>query len=259
MNNQGKISKFFYKIFRKLVKIFYHKMKIEGLENLPNDAGIIVGNHTQMNGPICAEIYFPGKKAIWCAYQMMYLKEVPAYAYANFWSGKPKYIKWFYKILSYLIAPISCCVFNNANTIPVFHDNRVIKTFRSTVDAVNKGKNVIIFPENYEPYNNIVNNFQDRFIDIAKLYYKKTGKEMYFTPLYIAPNLKKMYLGKPVKFNSLTPIEEERTRIAKYLMEAITEIAVNLPVHKVVPYANIPKKLYKNNIPLERANEETCS
>jgi len=89
---------------------------------------------------------------------------------------------------------------------------------------------------------------------VAKLYYRKTGKELSFVPLYIAPKLKKMYLGKPIRFCAANPMEEERRRICDYLMREITEIAVSLPEHTVVPYRNIPKKLYPSNIPKEESH-----
>ena len=59
---------------------------------------------------------------------------------------------------------------------------------------------------------------------------------------------KKMYLGKPIRFDSAAPIKEERKRICTYLMDEITAIACSLPEHTVVPYNNIPKKLYPSNI-----------
>ena len=31
---------------------------------------------------------------------------------------------------------------------------------------------MVVFPEHYVPYNHILNDFQDKFIDIARLYYK---------------------------------------------------------------------------------------
>lgn len=240
-----------YRVIRFFVWLFYSKMTVVGAENLPEEPCVVVGNHTQMNGPICGEIYFPGKRKIWCAHQMMYLKEVPDYAYQDFWSGKPKGIRWFYKLLSYIIAPISACVFTNANTIPVFRDNRLLTTFKQTVSALAEGERVIVFPECYEPHNHIVYTFQDRFIDVAKLYYKRTGKAVSFVPLYIAPALKKMYIGKPISFDPEVPIEEHRKEIAKYLMDQITEIAVSLPRHRVVPYPNMPKKDYPYNKPDE--------
>ena len=240
-----------YRVIKALVRLFYPKMEVIGIENLPDEPAIIVGNHTQMNGPIACELYFPGDRYIWCAGQMMHLKEVPAYAYQDFWSNKPKYIRWFYKLLSYMIAPLSVCVFNNANTIGVYRDNRIISTFKETVQKLQEGSSVIIFPEHDEDYNHILCNFQEKFIDIARIYHRKTGVELSFVPLYIAPYLKKMYIGKPIRFCSSNPIKEERERICGYLMAQITEIACSLPQHTVVPYRNIPKKHYPSNIPGE--------
>ncbi len=233
----------------------YPKTEVVGAENLPEEAAIIVGNHTKMNGPIVCELYFPKERYTWCAGEMMHLKEVPAYAFQDFWSAKPKYIRWFYKFLSYVIAPLSVCVFNNANTIGVYHDAKVISTFKETVKRLQEGAGIVIFPEHDVEYNHIICEFQDRFIDVAKLYYKKTGKELDFVPMYIAPALKKMYLGKPIRFCAANPMEEERRRICSYLMAEITNIACSLPLHTVVPYRNIPKKDYPTNIPPEVAEE----
>jgi hypothetical protein len=245
------ISYIVFRICRWIIKTVYPKTTVEGLENLPDAPCIVVGNHTKMNGPICGEIYFPGKRKIWCAHQMMYLKEVPAYTFEDFWSLKPKWTHWFYHLASYVITPIAVCLFRNAKTIPVYRDNRLITTFKLTISALEENTNVIIFPECYTPYNNIVYQFQDKFIDVAKLYYKRTGKAVPFVPLYVAPNLKKMYIGKPIVFDPTAPIDQERKRITDYLMETITEIAVNLPEHTVVPYPNVSAKHYPKNIPLE--------
>lgn len=246
-----RLSRGVYRVVRRLVLIFYPKIQVEGIENLPQQPSIIVGNHTQMNGPICAELFVPGKNLTWCAHQMMELKEVPAYAFDDFWSRKPKWTHPFYKLLSYIIAPFSVAVFNVAKTIPVYHDTRLISTFRQTVKALDDGTNVIIFPECYTPHNHIVYQFQDKYIDVAKLYYKRTGKCLDFVPIYIAPKLKKMYIGKAITFCPENPIEQERQRITDYLMAQITSIAEALPCHTVIPYANISKKDYPTNRPKE--------
>ena len=238
-----------YKIVKWFVKVFYPKMEVQGVENLPDEPVVVVGNHTQMNGPICCELYFPVNRYTWCAGEMMQLREVPAYAYNDFWSEKPKYIRWFYKLLSYLIAPLSTCVFTNAQTIGVYHDTRILSTFKNTVKRLQEGASVVIFPEQNLPYNSIICQFQDRFADVAKLYHRKTGKEIAFVPLYIAPVLRKMYIGKPIRYCAANPMEEERKRICNYLMQEITAIAVSLPEHKVVPFKNIPRKDYPSNIP----------
>lgn len=68
-----------YRILECLVRFFYPKQEFIGKQNLPDEAAIIVGNHTQMNGPIAAELYCPGKHYTWCAGQMMHLMDVPEY------------------------------------------------------------------------------------------------------------------------------------------------------------------------------------
>ena len=236
-----------YKIIKALVRLFYGSMEVVGLENLPKDNAILVGNHTQLNGPIAGELFMPDNCYIWCAGQMMHLKEVPDYAFQDFWSQKPKWTHPFYKILSYIIAPLSVCIFNNARTVAVYHDMRVISTFKETVNMLKEGKNFLIFPEKDEKHNNILYKFQENFIEVAKLYYKKTGIPLTFVPVYIAPKLKKLYIGKGTTFQSDTHINEERTRIATYLSDEITSIARNLPLHTIVPYRNIPKKYYLTN------------
>ncbi len=236
-----------FKIIKFLVRFFNGAMEVVGLENLPEDNAIIVGNHCQLNGPIAGELFLPDSCYIWCAGQMMNLKEVPEYAFTDFWSQKSKWTQPFYKLASYLIAPLSVCIFNNARTIAVYHDMRVMSTFKDSIKLLQQGANILVFPEKDEKNNNILYQFQENFIDVAQLYYKKTGIALTFVPMYIAPKLKKMYIGKGISYQCENSVEEERKRISNYLSEEITDIARNLPKHTVIPYRNIPKRYYLTN------------
>ena len=109
----------------------------------------------------------------------------------------------------------------------------------------------MVFPECREPYNHIVNRFQDKFIDTAKFYYKRSGKAVRFVPMYIAPSQKRICLGKPISFDPKATIDKERSRVSQYLMEEITHLAMELSAHRVVPYANISRKHYPKNNPEE--------
>ena len=86
---------------------FYPKTQIVGMENIPDEPCVIVGNHSRVDGPIVCELYFPDNSYTWCASEMMTVREVPAYAFQDFWSNKPKPKRPFYKLLSYIIAPLS--------------------------------------------------------------------------------------------------------------------------------------------------------
>lgn len=244
---KNKKKSWLFRVIKSSVRLFYPKIEVKGSENLPDEPCIIIGNHSQLHGPIACELYLSEKCYTWCAAPMMKLKEVPRYAYNDFWSQKPKFLRPIYKLISYIIAPLSVIIFNNARTIAVFRDNRILSTFKESVSKLKAGNNIVIFPEQDKKHNNIVYKFQDGFVDIARLYYKRTGKNISFVPLYIAPKLKEMHLGKPITFSVDTPIDKERKRICNELMTAITNLATNLPEHTVVPYRNIPKKLYPKN------------
>lgn len=236
-----------YRMIRETVRFFYPKYKLYGLENMPQEPVIVVGNHCQMHGPVCCELYFPGNRYTWCAGEMMHAREVPEYAFNDFWAQKPKWAHWFYRLLSYIIAPLSQCIFNNARTIGVYRDGRILSTFKRTVNCLCEGASVVIFPEHNVPYNHILCDFQDKFIDIARLYYKKTGKELAFVPMYIAPARRAMYLGQPIRFQAGEPMEQQRARICLELKQAITAMAVALPEHRVVPYRPTARRNYPSN------------
>jgi len=247
-----------YRFLRSILRMVYPKCTIHGLENLPDEPCIIASNHTKANGPIICELYFPGRRYLWCIGEMMNKKEVPEYAFNDFWSKKPHWSHPFYRLCARLIAPIAEYIFVSGKGIPVYHDARLLSTFRESIRRLQEGGNLIIFPEHEVIHNHIVWEFQDKFVDTARLYYRKTGKELSFVPMYIAPSLHGAYVGKPIRFDSSAPIELERRRICDYLMDSITDTALSLPEHIVVPYPNMPKRCYgKNTDPEVPSREKT--
>ncbi len=248
-----------YRVILWLIRLFSPSYTLAGEENLPDRPCVIVGNHCQIYGPIAGELYMPMRHDIWCVWQMMDRREVPAYAFQDFWSRKPASTHWFYKMLSHLIAPLAELIFTSAHTIPVYHDARLLKTIRMSLDSLQAGRTLVIFPECYEKHNNIVNGFQDKFVDLARFYHKKTGEELSFVPMYIAPRLKMIFFGEPIRFRADAPVDEERKRIRNGLMDAITGIAVAQPEHTVIPYANVSKKQYPKNIPLVVYTDEKAA
>ncbi|MBE5737880.1 MAG: hypothetical protein E7348_05710 [Clostridiales bacterium] len=242
LNNRYKKKTLTYKFIANCSKVYYKKNEYIGLENLPDEPCIITGNHSKLHGPINAELYFPTKKLIWCDEPMMNKKEFIGYAYKTFFNGKPNF---FHKIGMHILAPIVANVMSSADSLPVYRDMRIMKTYKATTEAINNGLNVVILPECTEEYNEITNCFNEYFVDAARFYYKHYQKELLFVPMYYSVRLKKMVFGKPIRFDSKNSIDEERKRICAYLMDEITKIAKTLPRHVVVPFNNVDKSQYK--------------
>jgi hypothetical protein len=236
-----------YRVIRWLVWLFSPKFRIEGRENIPDEACVIVGNHSQMYGPISAELYTPVVHDTWCAGEMMDKHEVAEYAYHDFWAEKPFWNRWFFWLVSRMIGPLAELIFTNADTVAVYHDARVMTTFRRSMESLKTGSDVVIFPEKDEPCNAILYQFHEHFTDLAMLYSKRTGIALRFVPMYISPRLKSIHFGEPLQYRPDAPAGEERERLCRELIASITGIAASLPEHTVVPYRNIPKKLYPLN------------
>ena len=246
-----KAAELAYRAIKGTIRFFYPKYSCRGVERIPSEPVIFVGNHSQAHGPLAGEFYMPVPRKTWCASQMMERKEVAAYAFQDFWAQNPKWTHWFYKGLSHAIVPLSVLLFNHAETIPVYRDSRVLSTFRATIQALEAGTSVLIFPEKNGAHDNILYEFQDHFIDLAKLWYKRTGKALSFVPLYICPAQRTLNFGEAVAFDPAAPMDAERQRICSLLMDRIRTMAEALPRHRVVPYRPQPKKNWPYNRPKE--------
>lgn len=236
-----------FSIAKNICKVFYRKPKFLGVENLPSSPTIIVGNHAQIHGPLIGELYMPTKTCSWITGEMLSVKEFTKYAYKDFWSKKPKFIRWFFKGISYIISPFAVFIFKRASVIGVYRDFRILNTYKTTVKKLQEGNSIVIFPESREKYNLFINEFQKNFVDVSKIYYKTTKENLTFTPMYIAPRIKTVIFGKPTEFNSENDYNKEKERIIKYLKDEITSLAKSLPVHTVLPYDNIPRKYHKKS------------
>ena len=247
MTKEKKPSRIFPYLLR-FVKWVYPTYTVEGRDNRPQEPCLIIGNHAQIHGPVACELYFPDKRFTWCAAEVKDMKTAQPYAYEDFWSKKPASVRWLFKGLSYVVAPLLVYIHVNARTIGVYHDHRVMTTFRETIRHLEEGDNIVVFPEKAVENNNILCQFQEGFVDTARLYFRRTGKRLAFVPMYVAPSLHKLYLGAPVYYNEETPMEEERRRICAEMTQRITDMAKSLPRHTVTPYLNVPKKEYPSNI-----------
>lgn len=255
----GEHPSVFYRAVFCAVQRIYPKITLTGTEQFPAGPVIAVGNHAQTHGPIIAELYYPRPRMIWCAGEMLHLREIPDYSYRDFWSRKSPRVRWLYRILSYLIAPIAALIFHHADVIAVYHDRRILSTFRETLSQLEQGRDIIIFPEQDAPRNHILCAFQERFVDVAQMYYRKTGKVLSFVPMYLAPELRSVHFGTPIRFRPDAPLREERHRICEELAREITRLAESLPPHTVIPYNNIPRKDYPTNRLQEVLSHEKTS
>ena len=65
----------FCKFLRWIVGVVYPNMELVGLENLPEDAFVLVGNHSQAHGAIVAEERLPFDHYTWCGPRVSWTRD----------------------------------------------------------------------------------------------------------------------------------------------------------------------------------------
>jgi len=190
---------------------------------------IFVANHYEIYGPIIAVLRMPASFRPWIINEMLDDQKIQEQMVGGIDKIRflpkcikkrmPKVIKGFIKYILTAMEPI-----------PVYKGNlrEVITTINLTVEAMQQGDNIMLFPENPDvAYNSEggVDKFYSGFAEIGASYYKKTGKSTTFYPVYISKKKRKLFIGDGIKYNASTPKADEKRRIANLLHERMQQMA----------------------------------
>lgn len=203
------------------------RCKVIGKKNVQKDdeARVFVTNHYEIYGPIAIFLRFPYKFRPWIIDKMMSPESVEEQMGLGIYSKFPKYPMWMKKIAVKTLKNIMVYTMTKrAKGIPVYRDNprANIKTMQESTETLEKGKNLVIFPE--ETYvESGVGEFMTGFEHIAKYYYQKTGKRITFYPIFISQINKKMYIEKPITFDPNNDPNDEKLKITTYLRNTMLD------------------------------------
>ena len=106
------------------------------------------------------------------------------------------------------------------------------KTCTLSVEAMEAGDNLLIFPENpdgveqgkgYERAG--IGEMFRGFAMLAPIYYNKTGKRCRFLPMFAHKSTRTLSFGTPIIYDPDTPPNEERDRIVDAMIQQMQEMA----------------------------------
>lgn len=213
--------------------------KVVGMEKVTDTTACFVANHYEIYGPLACYLHFPLACCIWTEEAMTDQDKIAK----QLTSGVNKVTKkWLIapirKSLPQLIARPALRSIECARPIAVCRKDKdkIGKMFEETVQALNSGDNVIVFPEKTQLNSHYktggVDQLQTGFVEMAEKYYEATGKEMSFYPLYIDKKGKQMIVGQKVAFDSTAPLHVEKLRIAAELYRQLCETAKKCQINK---------------------------
>ncbi|MDD9149147.1 hypothetical protein OYT88_11345 [Sporolactobacillus sp. CQH2019] len=228
MSVQKKSSHPLFKSLKRVVRLFFRRRTLIGAENVRRDLpAVFVCNHLGSYAPIMMELFFPYPFRPWVTYHIVTKGKCADYLEAHFAQTELKLRRPFSRWAAAIIAPLCIHIVRATGAIPVYGGSlRITRTLEESLDAIKKGENLVIFPENEEkPFSPVIDDFDVGFIHLGKLSYQKTGNRLPFYPVFINKQKRSISIGCPIIYSPARSFHVERQRIKAYLQESISKMA----------------------------------
>lgn len=196
--------------------IMFHT--VTGKENVKKLPGVFVFNHGELYGPIAAVVFLPYDIRPWILSKMIDKNEITKHIYDGTF-GKIKWLPAFFKkLIAKALSPVIVWALRSFDPIPVYRgvSKEVLKTFALSVECLNSGDSILLFPENPEEnYGDRINEFYSGFASLGRMYYRAAKKSITFYPVYASKHSRALRIGEGVMYDPKG--KEERERIVKTL------------------------------------------
>jgi len=221
------MSRAVYTLLAKIIKVFYVKAHIRGIQQaLENANAVVVANHLGSFGPLALMSSLTHKLYPWVVQEVTNLKDCAAYIHRDFVERELNLRSFVGRELSRLIGRICVNLMSYLKAVPVYRKSRgLVKTFEISLAYLNSGKTLLVFPENDESKKqDDICMLDTGFIRLARWLYETTHKILSFYPVAVNKNVRGIRVGEPVRFNPDAPYGQERIRIKEQLERSISSM-----------------------------------
>ena len=208
-----------------------HKMvNMDHVRTDPDNPIVFLGNHAEIYGPIASALCFPVPVRFWVISRMMFRnQDVRKYLYENTFSKKTFLPVFVRKLLARLLGWLSVNIMNSLKAIAVYRDSpmKLRQTIRESVEALNQGDNLMIFPEHPEGkyVKGGISELSPGFLMLAEAWWKKTGKKLRMMPVYANREKRTFTFGDEIRYEPENGYASEQDRILKEAYNQLAELS----------------------------------
>lgn len=222
-NNYGRLFLF----CRWIVRLFIRRYEMD-LTRVNQDKPVVyVSHHQNLIGPFYVYLSSPELIRVWMLH--VFLDREACYKhYKNYTFTKRFGLnKTIAGIIAYLVSYFITCLMKSGRGLPVYRGTReILKTFQISVEALQKGENIVIFPDiDYQDSGSEVKEMYEGFLFIEKYYFRKTKEHVQFVPLYVSRNMKKIIAGEAILFSGKESFRKESKQVLKQIQNQLNQMA----------------------------------
>ena len=217
--------KAWFRFLKCIMRLFIGKTKFTYLGEEIKENGIILSNHEGTKAPLAMELYSNLPLRFWGAYEMNSgLIKLYKYQTRIYYHEKKHWNLHLARLFCLIASPLTNIFYKGLNLISTYQDTRFRNTLKESLDSLEKGYNLVIFPEvSDKGYLKELEGFHNGFILLLEqCQKKKINVPIYVT--YFKKDVKEYIIDKPIYLNELIQLNLSRDEIAKKLCDRCNEL-----------------------------------
>ncbi|MBQ9713756.1 MAG: hypothetical protein IJV83_00355 [Clostridia bacterium] len=217
--------KWWFRFMKKLMKGRYKRPTFVYMGEKFSNGAVVLSNHEGTDAPLSLEMYCDKPVRMWGAWEMN-SGVIQMYKYQSrvYYHEKKHWNLFLARLFCLIASPLTNLFYKGLNLISTYRDARFMKTLRQSVEAIQNGENIVIFPEDStKGYLEQLEDFHHGFLALCE-YCAKKGIDV---PIYVTYFRKKdltYFVDNPILYSELKKTESTKEAMAKRLLDRCNEL-----------------------------------
>lgn len=217
--------KWWFRLLKRMMRGRYKRPTFIYLGEEISNGAMILSNHEGTDAPMSLEIYLNKPIRMWGASEMNSgLIKLYKYQTKVYYHEKKHWNLHLARLFCLIASPLTNLFYKGLNLISTYHDARLKKTFAESLEAIQHGDNIVIFPEvSDKGYLAELEGFHGGFVSLANVCKSKDIDLPIFVSYY--KRKENIYvIDKPVLYSELIKDDATKQEIADRLCARCNEL-----------------------------------
>ncbi len=224
-NEYKDIRKPWFRFIKKIMRLFIKPTEFVYLGEKINQPTIILSNHVGTSAPLAWELYGNLPFRFWGAYEMNSgLIRLYKYQTRVYYHEKKHWNLHLARLFCLIASPLTYMFYRGINLISTHKDIHFRHTISESIETLESGKSVIIFPEiSDKGYLDVLEGFHQGFTMLGSILLRK-GSDMPITVAYFRKDEKRYVVDRPIMLSDIFKDGASREDIAKLLCDRCNDL-----------------------------------
>ncbi len=225
-NKLVKKGKPYFRFLKNIMRVRYKPTRFVYLGEQFPDGSLVLSNHEGTDAPMALEMYLDRNFRLWGAHEMNSgLKLLYSYQTRVYYHEKKHWNIHLARLFCLIASPLTNLFYSGLDLISTYRDVRVVKTLKESLQTVEDGKSVVVFPEISENgYLPELEGFHEGFAVFAEFCMKRRNLDLPIVVSYYQKTKNTYIFDKPVFYSELVRTYGTREAIVEHLLARCNEL-----------------------------------